>query len=40
LNDFQLLRCGEDYYLLNQRHDGTYEMFDKLDQMSVEAIAG
>ena len=29
-NDFQLSRCGEDYYLLNQRHDGTYEMFDKL----------
>jgi SAM-dependent methyltransferase len=30
LNDFQLLRFGEDYYLMNQRRDGTYEMFDKL----------
>ena len=30
LNDFQLLRFGEDYYLMNQRRDGTYEMFDRL----------
>jgi hypothetical protein len=30
LNDFQLLRCDEEYYLLNQRRAGTYEMFDKL----------
>jgi hypothetical protein len=30
LHDFQLLRFGEDYYLINLRRDGTYEMFDKL----------
>jgi hypothetical protein len=30
LHDFQLLRFGEDYYLINQRRDGTYEMLDKL----------
>src|SRR5438876_620038 len=30
LNDFQLLRFGEDYYLLFYRRKGTYEMFDRL----------
>jgi SAM-dependent methyltransferase len=30
LYDYQLLRFGEEYYLLNRRADGSYELFDNL----------